>query len=159
MANRLLLPSYIVSHFCRPEPCPKCRRIPGVLRVEYPVVTLTGNDVLLVFRARCTCGGSQPIRVRWPILFFGFVLARLTAIEAPKRARQTTGTMQISSGHCELLGTFARDFQTLMAEEGHAATEPSALDRMSFEIDEAEWPEFLRRMGFEAGPEPTGEIP
>ena len=149
MANSLVLPDFIVGHFFRPAPCKRCGRLSRFLLVRYPCMTRQGMHVHLRYPSKCSCGCAQSVCIRMPLLFFGYVVAELLIQTSEKRARRSKAERQVIPGQCELLSTFARQFEKLMAEDMAVANDaPSDVDRLSFDLTEQEWADFLRRMGY-----------
>jgi len=150
MASRLVLPNFVVGHFFRPRTCRRCKRLIQHPFVRHPTVELRGNALHLRYPGRCGCGCHFTIHIQMPVLFFGYLLTRFLVLDNDKKARRSRSDMGISPGECSLVNDFAVRYQQLLSEQLTIDTDDlTELDRCRFALDDDEWKDFRRRMGFD----------
>lgn len=148
MANKLVFMSWIIAHLAARFSCGKCGVAAQSRIVHYPSITRHGDQVELAFRVRCACGQGGSLRVRLPLLLFGYILAWQAILEADQRARTSVASSQVIGHESELFPRLVSEYMQLISRlPTGASAEPSAADQVAFELNDEEWAEFLKRMG------------
>jgi len=169
-----LFPDFMLSEFRSGVVCDKCSQSGQMLTFHVPEIKRKGVFVEIWYRYKCTCGWGSALRVELPLLLFGYVLARLAMIDTFRR-RLSKSTVPVLDGRCKQFFDFVRDFENLFEEYSKIHTagllppdkrgdelakatpnSPTELDRLRFNLQDEDWREFLRRMGFGAD-EGSGE--
>jgi hypothetical protein len=162
VANRLIIPDYIVSHFVLPKACARCGRSDGCVTLLFPQLNWHGDEVELIYPLRCSCGETGAVPIRLPTLLFGYIMSTVALVDSANR-RRSKATMAVTPGNTDMLMNIFRKFDRLMESASTAAPRSLALpsgernaindidntERIKFGLDKAEWKAFLRRLGFD----------
>jgi hypothetical protein len=152
MATQLVFVTWIIAHLANRLSCGKCGLAKPSRTIYYPTITRRENQVELRFRVRCACGQGGSLRVQLPVLLFGYILAQQAMLEAHKRGRTSVASMQVMGHESKLFSQFVREYVELIGRLPPAATaDPTETDQIAFELNDEQWAEFLKRMGFEGG--------
>lgn len=153
MASKLVFLSWIVAHLASRYRCRKCSLADQSRIVHYPAITRCGDQVELRFPTQCGCGQSGSFRVRLPLLLFGYLLAWQAISEADKRTRTSVASMKVMSHESQLFPRLVKEYMQLISHLPTGAPgEPSPADQIAFNLDDAEWEKFLKRMGIDGDP-------
>jgi len=105
--------------------------------------------VEITYPARCPCGESTLVCIRWPILLFGYLLARLQVNEIHRKWTRSRASMVVSANCSDVFEEMIRDYGKLVGTINASLTAPNEADRIAFELNEAEWDQFLHRLGLD----------
>jgi hypothetical protein len=156
----LVFPEFVLCHFVAAWQCRRCGRSGEEVTMRYLTITRTGASAELAFPIQCRCGESGRLNTGLPMLFFGYVLARLVVLEHIRRHRLELPVQPRSS---QLFAQFAREYEQILIEMGVPSSSRSAMgllattghpadhERFGFFMAEHEWNEFLRRLGLKEG--------
>jgi hypothetical protein len=156
MQRPLVLPHEVICHYLHlmHYRCKNCGGFTYPLRVLYPAVRLNDNEAEVSYPVVCGCNRRACLQIRLPVLLFGYVLARTQALEAFARRNQSKASMCVVPQPSKALEDMVADFARVMAAyDGGPAGQPTDLDRINFGLGEAEWSDFLRRLGLDGGTE------
>ena len=154
MQRPLVLPAEVVGHYLVGYRCRQCGGLSHSAYVLYPTIKLNETDADLLYPVICGCGRRGCVRIRMPTLLFGYVLARTHNLQAFLRANRSQAKVFVAPGPSPMLEHMVADFAAVVAAYGGGLGRvPTDLDRAKFGLSEAEWPEFLRRLGFGGGTE------
>jgi hypothetical protein len=144
----LVLPPDVVGHYLVGYQCRKCGGLDNA-RVGYPAINLTDTTAEVLYPVFCECGRRGCVLIRMPVLLFGYLLARTHGLQSFLRADRSQAKMFVSPGPSLMFERIVADFTAVAAAyRGGLGRVPSDLDRAKFGFSEAEWPDFLRRLGF-----------
>lgn len=149
MAKQIILPSHIIGHFLPKTPCGACGRTGQSFEVHYPRILCQYSNVEITYPVRCSCGKPTLVCIHWPILLFGYVLARLQVVEIHRKWTRSRASMAVSADCSAALEEMIRDYGKVVGPINASLTEPNETDRIAFELNEAEWAQFLHRLGLD----------
>lgn len=161
--KKLLQHETCMPEFLKGLECKKCHQRTQQVRVLFPDVQREKNVVRLRYPIICQCGGRGSFKVELPVLFFGFILARVVLLETFRRRHQ--GEVDITPGDSRLFRDYVADFEQALVEfaekalglpcddvaEAIGGPGLTDMDRVRMGMSVQEWKEFLRRLGHDGG--------
>lgn len=157
MTNRLVLFDLIVAHLIGRFTCTNCGAPQQSKLVHHPVVSRHGDQVALRFRVECACGQAGWLRVNLPVLLFGYLLAWQVLFQADRRARTPHAPVPLIGHQSKLFPGIIAEYVQLVGRLPAAGAEPTCADQVAFELNDEEWANFLRRLGFDRNDSPSAD--
>lgn len=147
----LVLSRQELSHHVPDHQCDGCGPYRPVLTLLYPRITFNGPIAELVYPVRCPrCPLAEPLRIRLPLLYFGYSLAENARIQSVRKFANPRHSIQVR--HAPWIGA-----ERQVQEYGRVLADVCALgrngvvdaDQLLFKMSGPEWEQFLRRAGLD----------
>ena len=162
--RKLIFPFWILSEFLTAWECDECGQSGKRVWLKFPLISRPRWDVVILrYPVKCPCGAHGCVTVSLPLLLFCYIVGRL---DLPKLQRgRRKAEMQVLPGESRQLLDYLREFEMEVIDLAPGIAElippksdkppappkpvrPAAHERFNFKLTEAEWQEFLRRLGF-----------
>lgn len=116
MADKLILPAWIISEFLMGFRCKRCGGKVLTCTLLYPRMRMLASHVELVYPLRCPCGGADSVKVRLPTLLLGLVLVHIALVEAHRQAGRSKATMIAFPLPSKILAQVRNQYAQLVGE-------------------------------------------
>lgn len=146
-----LFPYEIEAGFFAGYKCRKCESTRRNLNVRSPRIIVKDDDIILIYPLHCACGAPGTVRLKIPILLYGYarVWRQLIHISHEPRPNKAIHHYSVDGPHC--LATMLKQYEQI-AERHRTKPRPELgdMDRLLMGFGTEAWAEFIRKGELEA---------